>query len=350
MPAGPLLNARYVAAALEAGFCLPTYKTVRSRAWRSHPHPNVLAIEDLAGAPVASLRAAAQLARVRGRAFLAADYAHPEALSISNSFGVPSRAPGEWADDVAKLEGLVAQGSRVVLSFQGTRSEAPEVAGCGPSGTLTGFLEDTLVAARLAALAARRFHAPSEAPLLEVNLSCPNEAGAPVYRNVGQSIEIARALRRELEAEALASGRPRCRLVAKIGVLDDASCLALLRGARDALDGVSAINTVSASIEGADGSVVLGAGVASGGVCGRAIFAQGLAVVEKLAAARRALRLEPSEMGIVGVGGVMGAREFVAYRQAGADVVQAATGAMWNLKLAQDVARVCGVPFEVLAP
>ncbi|NBW82197.1 dihydroorotate oxidase, partial [bacterium] len=35
MPAGPLLSAAYVNVALDAGFCMPVYKTVRSSAWQS---------------------------------------------------------------------------------------------------------------------------------------------------------------------------------------------------------------------------------------------------------------------------------------------------------------------------
>jgi len=44
VPAGPLLNAKYMRAALEAGFCLPVYKTVRSHFTKSHPWPNVLRV------------------------------------------------------------------------------------------------------------------------------------------------------------------------------------------------------------------------------------------------------------------------------------------------------------------
>jgi dihydroorotate dehydrogenase len=352
MPAGPLLNARYVSAALNAGVCLPVYKTVRTRAWRSHPYPNVLAIESLAhstagvvggvGSSVGPLFAKKELDTVRGRPLAEGDYANPQRLSISNSFGVPSLEPAQWASDFATLLGNVPKGTHVVLSFQGTRSDAPEVAGCGPSGSFDVFLEDNARAAVLALHAARG----AGQGLLEVNLSCPNEKGAPVYRDVGQAREVLKAIRTGLDAVCAEKGWPRVRLVAKIGVLDDASCLAFLRETRGVVDAVSAINTVSARIEGEDGGLVLGARVPSGGVCGRAIFEQGLRVVEKLSAARRALRLEPSEMGLVGVGGVMSAREFMAYRHAGADVVQAATGAMWNLGLAQEVARACGVPFE----
>src|SRR5665213_3188471 len=44
IPAGPLLNSRFVNAALDMGFDIPVYKTVRTRKYASHPSPNVLTV------------------------------------------------------------------------------------------------------------------------------------------------------------------------------------------------------------------------------------------------------------------------------------------------------------------
>ena len=43
---------------------------------------------------------------------------------------------------------------------------------------------------------------------------------------------------------------------------------------------------------------------------------------------------------IVGVGGVSSADDFKKYREAGADAVMSATGAMWNPMLAQEIKKV----------
>src|SRR6201996_7373573 len=43
-PAGPLLNGKFVKAALDKGFDIPVYKTVRTRRYPSHAWPNVLAV------------------------------------------------------------------------------------------------------------------------------------------------------------------------------------------------------------------------------------------------------------------------------------------------------------------
>ena len=45
IPAGPLLNSAYVIAALDAGFDVPVYKTVRTRTHACHPYPNVLPVD-----------------------------------------------------------------------------------------------------------------------------------------------------------------------------------------------------------------------------------------------------------------------------------------------------------------
>jgi dihydroorotate dehydrogenase len=43
---------------------------------------------------------------------------------------------------------------------------------------------------------------------------------------------------------------------------------------------------------------------------------------------------------IIGVGGVMKPADYKEYRDAGADVVQSVTGAMWNQYLAQEIKKV----------
>jgi dihydroorotate dehydrogenase len=57
-------------------------------------------------------------------------------------------------------------------------------------------------------------------------------------------------------------------------------------------------------------------------------------MVERLAKLRHKKGLDYQ---IIGVGGVMTPADFKAYRQAGADVVMSATGAMWNPGLANQV-------------
>lgn len=90
IPAGPLLNERFTTAAFRMGFDIATYKTVRSRAWGCNPFPNVLAVHPTS-ADGSLTPGSAEL----DEGVLAdTDYRLP--ISISNSFGVPSRDPDEW--------------------------------------------------------------------------------------------------------------------------------------------------------------------------------------------------------------------------------------------------------------
>src|SRR5574337_1009999 len=45
IPAGPLLNGKYVKAALDKGFDIPVYKTVRTKKYACNPWPNVLSVK-----------------------------------------------------------------------------------------------------------------------------------------------------------------------------------------------------------------------------------------------------------------------------------------------------------------
>ena len=104
IPAGPLINGKFVKAALDMGFDIPVYKTVRTKKYACHPWPNVLAVKvegDLA--PDRTLVASE-------------DYSEP--LSITNSFGVPSYDPEFWQKDMAEVAAYAKPGQVVVGSFQ----------------------------------------------------------------------------------------------------------------------------------------------------------------------------------------------------------------------------------------
>src|SRR5258708_6505257 len=45
IPAGPLLNSKFVKGAFDAGFDIAVYKTVRAETFPCHPFPNVLSLD-----------------------------------------------------------------------------------------------------------------------------------------------------------------------------------------------------------------------------------------------------------------------------------------------------------------
>ncbi|MDR2243788.1 MAG: hypothetical protein LBE15_00040 [Burkholderiales bacterium] len=297
IPAGPLLNSRFVAAAFAHGFDLCVYKTVRSAARASHPWPNTLAVEcdgDLA--PDQTLIAhACEKNRVP--------------RSITNSFGVPSQSPDVWQADMLAALRSAQHGQVLIGSFQGSGEGVAQIA-------------DYARAARLVA--------ETGVPVLEANLSCPNEGKKGLLCfDTEKANAIVDAIRKEV------ADRP---LLLKLAYFEDTSALqALVRALGGKVEGFCAINTLSARVVDANGQPALpGAGRDISGICGATIRWAGLLMTQKLAALRADNNMR---FAIVSNGGVLTPADDKEYRDAGADAVMSATGAMWNTQLAQQIKK-----------
>ncbi|MCL2309934.1 MAG: dihydroorotate oxidase [Proteobacteria bacterium] len=297
IPAGPLLNSRFVAAAFAHGFDLCVYKTVRSAARASHPFPNTLAVEcdgDLTPGQTLIAHACEKDRAPR---------------SITNSYGVPSQPPEVWQPDMAAALRSAQRGQVLIGSFQG-------------SGEGDAQIVDYARAARLVA--------ETGVPVLEANLSCPNEGKKGLLCFDLEKVNaIVDAIRKEIK------DRP---LLLKLAYFEDTVTLAaLIKTLAGKVDGVCAINTLSARVVDANGQPALpGAGRDISGICGATIRWAGLSMTQKLAALRADNNLHFS---IVANGGVLTPADNDAYRQAGADAVMSATGAMWNTQLAQQIKK-----------
>ena len=297
IPAGPLLNGKFVTASMRAGFDLPMYKTVRTRKYASHSWPNVLAVTvegDLQPG-----------ARLIGHE----NYGGP--LSITNSFGVPSFDPDYWQPDVAAAVKSEGKGQVVIASFQGTLTGHGDVA---------AYIADWALAAKLLK--------ETGVKIIEANLSCPNEGTSNL---LCYDKDTARRV-----LEAVREGIGDMPLMIKFAYFADTERLrGVLMEIGGLVDGIDTINTVPAEIVNEAGNQALpGEGRLTSGVCGASIKWAGLDMVKRLVALRE-------EMGhsyaLVGTGGVCSPIDFDDYRRAGADAVMSATGAMWNPRLAQEV-------------
>jgi dihydroorotate dehydrogenase len=300
VPAGPLLNGKYVKAALDKGFDIPVYKTVRTRRVPCHLWPNVLPVE-LEG----------DLTLDKTRLVTKADYTEP--LSITNSFGVPSFEPDFWQPDMADAVAYAGPGQVVVGSYQGTKSER---------GGAADYIADFVLGARLIR--------ETGVKIVEVNLSCPNEGtSALLCFDTERSREVVEAIKNELGEIPL--------LIKVAYFHDDASVETLVRAVSGIVSGIVAINTISAEIVDDNGQQALpGEGRLRSGVCGSAIKWAGLEMTRRLKRAREGVG---KEFSIIGCGGVGNAADYDEYRQAGADAVMSATGMMWNPQLAQEIKR-----------
>jgi len=303
IPAGPLLNSKFVRAAFEKGFDITTYKTVRTRAYGCHPFPNVLAV-----------KVAGDLSIEQSRGSLVADNHYQKPLSITNSFGVPSMNPDVWQADMEKAVKSAGVGQVMVGSFQGTSDG---------SGNFDRLVEDYVVAARLVKETGVR--------VLEANLSCPNEGKADLLCFDVEGVEqLSRAIKDEIGDTPL---------LLKLAYFEDNVHLEkLVRAVGGVVEGLAVINTIPAAIVDTSGEQALpGEGRLRSGVCGRAIRWAGLEMTKRLAQLRERLGMN---LTIVGVGGVTEAGDYERYREMGADVVMSATGAMWNSLLAQEIKEV----------
>ncbi len=301
IPAGPLLNSAYCAAAFKKGFDICVYKTVRSDAFPCHPFPNVLAIHPEGDLTLEALKRP-----------LVTDASYTEPLSITNSFGVPSKTAAAWQEDAKKAVEAAGKGQVLVLSFMGT---------VRPGQTEQEFIDDYALAARMAA--------ETGAKVLETNLSCPNigNEGLVCY-NLDVTEKVVKAIRKEIGSTPL---------VLKVGYYqNDADMERLAEAVNEYADSVAGINTLQAEIRNAAGEQALPGSPARlrSGVCGAGIRWAGLGFVERMHAIRERRGFSFS---IEGVGGVMNAEDYKTYRDLGADSVMSATGAMWDPYLAREI-------------
>ncbi len=300
IPAGPLVNSNFCKAAFEKGFDICVYKTVRSSSFPCHPFPNILAV-----------KVEGDLTLEKAQNKLIADNNYSEPLSITNSFGVPSKDPSVWQEDAKLAISYAGKGQVLVLSFMGTVREGQ---------TPEEFVADYALAARLAK--------ETGAKILEANLSCPNigNEGLVCY-NLEMTEKVCKAIRQEIGDIPL---------ILKVGYYqNDKDLEKLVEIAGKYAQAIASINTIAAEVVDQDGNQALpGKNRLKSGVCGASIKWAGLDMVRRL---RSKIKDQRSKIKIIGVGGVTKPEDYAEYISAGADAVMSATGAMWNPYLAQEI-------------
>ncbi len=315
IPAGPLLNSEYTEAAFLWGFDLVHYKTVRSRAWPAHAAPNVLFVHATEPIPPGEIGRQS----LRAGSFADSEQVDLAGLSITNSFGMPTQPPDVWQADMERAARGAGHGQALVAGVTGSRM---------PEESDEAYVEDH---ARTAAMCLE-----TGAHAVEVNLSCPNLGGHSLMCHDPEAAAlVCRAVKQAIGPLPL---------FAKLGnYTPDERGEALLRRVVEAtaphVQGYGAVNAVPVPVVGADGGQALpGEGRLLAGVCGAALKAVGLDVVRRLHRIRTG---RGYSFAIIGVGGMASPADYEAYLHAGADVVQGATGPMWNPRLAVEIARAC---------
>jgi dihydroorotate dehydrogenase (NAD+) catalytic subunit len=294
---GPLINSKFVGAAFKMGFDIVNYKNVRAHRYACWPAPNVLPfnlVHDLVPGKFHEEHAPAD------------EYRRP--LSILNSCGVPSFDPDFWQVDLRKAIESAGKGQVMIAGIQGTeRGEG-----------VAKYIEDHKTVARLMK--------EVNPPAVELNLSCPNEGHTNfLCYDLVQAPKVISAVKNEL------GNTP---LIIKVGYYTEQQHLKeFIKKVGPLVEGISAINSIQVKVKPRDGKQPFPERSVAG-ASGHPIRWAGLDMVKRLAQLRNELGFSYE---IIGLGGVLGPEDYIAYREVGADVVQAATGAMWSPQFAQDI-------------
>lgn len=306
IPAGPLPNNKFIKGAFDLGFDVNCYKTQRSVEFKCNPFPQVVYVN--VDGNLTLKKASKPLLAVKNPK-------NKKHFTITNSFGNPSRGPKFWTKDLKKALSNEGRGQLLMMSVVGTIKKG---------FTEEDYFDDFAKTAHLAA--------KTGVKVIEVNLSCPNVAteGVICYRPDAVSAIC-------IKIKSKIGKTP---LVAKLGYFskDQEKILKeiLLKNISN-IAAYSAINTISAPVVDKGGKQALpGEGRLKSGMCGASIKWAGVDMVKRLVRLREELGLNYE---IIGVGGVMDAKDFKDYRKAGADLVQSATAAMWNPLLAQEIKK-----------
>ena len=305
IPAGPLLNSKFVKGAFDYGFPVSVYKTVRADAFPCHPYPNIVYVN--APKEIHPL-ATPRLSKININPKNSAN------ISITNSFGVPSKKSAVWQKDVKKAKAYEKEGQLLILSFMGTVKK---------NQTQEEFIKDFVKAAK--------FAKDTGAKALEANLSCPNigNEGLVCY-NFPVTEKVCKAVRKIIGKTPL---------ILKVGYYKNSKDIEKIAEiANRYANAIASINTLQVEVVDKNGNQALpGPNRLRSGVCGSPIKWAGLEMVNKL----NKVRIDKKyKFEIVGVGGVMTPKDYLEYRKAGADLVMSATGAMWNPLLAHEISQL----------
>ncbi len=305
IPSGPLLNSHYLKAAFEKGFDVLHYKTQRTGFFPVNDFPNVLFVHPRG-----------DLTLEKAKQALIGDTQTPSSLSqlsITNSFGIPSRGPEYWQEDMKKALSYVKNGQLLIGSVVGTIREGM---------TEETYFNDFALAAKLAA--------ETGIKVIEINLSCPNVASEGVICYTREFVK--KITQRSKEA---IGDIP---LIVKVGYYSleqEELLMTIINDISPFISGIAAINTISATVVTKNGKQALpGKGRLKSGICGASVKWAGIDMVKRLKIIREKVK---KEFAIIGVGGVMTAKDYGDYQDVGADLIQSATGAMWNPFLAQEI-------------
>ncbi len=302
--AGTLPNSNYIKAALNYGWDIVTYKTVRLEEYPCAEAPNFTPIDVTGDLTLEQAEAGVQaISNWNGRS----------EFNASNSYGVPSADKNIWIPDAGEsveyARNYPGGGKLVIVSFQGT-----------PDGG--DFIKNVEETARAAL--------DTGAKVFQKNTSCPNEGNRPLLCfDTQRSGEAAEAARRALGWDV--------DLIFKIAYFANDQLLEeFVKEVGPYVNAIDAINTIPGRVRNAAKEQYFpGAMREKSGFSGDGIRHFGLDMVRRL---RRILdKLDMDHVRVIGTGGITKPEHIDEYQEAGADGgVLTVVGSLANPHLAID--------------
>lgn len=284
MSAGPLLNSRWVAYYARLGFDILTYKTVRRCGRKSYAPPNLVPVD------------ISELNQSDSEIMSTTNVNHSWAVS----FGMPSREPATWQEDVEKAKESLLPGQLLSVSVVAT----PQT-----NDNILSIAKDYSTCA---------IHAfDSGADVVEVNFSCPNVAtrDGMLYTQPNASSEVLQRVREAIQ------DRP---LLVKLGYIQDEKLAnQWVQLSEGLVQGLVMVNCIGAKVLSPDGNRLFEGN--SRGIAGKAIRA---AVQHQVQMFQSIIRKNNANLRTVAVGGISTLEDIQHHLNTGAECIQIATAAM----------------------
>lgn len=286
-----------IAVLAQLGFDVLTYKTIRSKAYSTHPLPNIVHLECEKLFNYADLNQAVftrhRIEEITNK------------VAISNSFGNGCLEPIVVMQDIAFAKNSLVEGQLLIVSVYG-------------EGDSLSLMSQDFAAAALMAKEAG-------ADVIELNFSCPNlmKSGEPLYWSIDHVSQITTFVVK------CVGDIP---VVLKLGLIHEHKLLfkLLISAAQAGARGISAINSISMRVLDKNHLPAFGKRIYSG-VSGYPIRQLALQCVKELVQINQTEKLN---LVILGMGGITMPEHFNEFLNSGADIALSATGMMWNPYLA----------------
>lgn len=295
-------TAKGVTMCSQNGYDIITYKTIRSSEKEGYQAPHMFSID------TASLAGWSP-----GDTIVLSDTEHAEYNqqkeifdTITNSYGISSKKPIETVLDIQQSKSLLHPNQMLIVSIYGSGNTKKEI------------INDFIKAAYLAVI--------GNADALELNLSCPNITKGMIYEDHTMVYDLCKAVKQTF---------PHIPLIIKVGYFNNLKnmkavlCAAHYAGVR----AICGINSIPISIIDEHGHPLFGKQRAVSGLSGAKLLPY---TQEFIKNARAIIENESLDLALCATGGITQAHQFDLLLEAGADVVQCATGALLNPNLAKE--------------